>query len=91
MAKNNKKKKEQLLSITAANNQKYPEGDKAQKDLESWRKENRNKNTPGAFIFRIQLIASECLRFSKPAHRSSLWGLPWMTGTSSLQMYLVKL
>jgi len=35
MAKNNKKKKEQLLSITAANNQKYPEGDKAQKDLES--------------------------------------------------------
>lgn len=32
------KKKEQFLSITAANNQKYPEGDKAQKDLKSWKK-----------------------------------------------------
>lgn len=73
---------EQFLSITAVNNQKYPEGDEAQKDLKSWGKLNRDKNTPGDFIFRVQLIVSE-FKLSKPAHYSSFWGSPWMAGISS--------
>lgn len=77
------KRNEQFLSIRAANNQKYPEGDDTQKDSKSWRKQNRHKITPRVFIFRIQLIASECLKFSKPAHSSSLRGSPWTASVSS--------
>lgn len=77
------KRNEQFLSITAANNQKYPGGDESHLKVEEDRTEIK--------ILQELLIlesnsASECLKFSKPAHCYSLFPLDgWHQ--LSLQIY----
>lgn len=59
------KRNEQLLSITAANSQKYPEGDESHLTVE----ENRTEIKIHQELLILESnSASECLNFSKPAH-----------------------